>query len=393
MPARSVKVFSTVLPVCVALASCTETGGAYLAGIMAGDYPPANGPGEVMDPNEVHAARGIAAIIEAHLTRLYPSGSVLRDAHPKSTGCVDAVFTVDSNVPERFRHGIFASPGRAFRAVIRFSNSDENALRADREPDGRGMAIKLFDLAAGQKPMTVDPLASQAVGPGNFALAGGASQDFIMISHPTFLVADANGYRLVLEYNDADNALAKLAAPLAALRGMGLSGIRSAIATTSLKIDNPLHTRYWSMVPYQLGTGPNAMAIKFSAVFEPPAVPDPAPDKADPDFLRHAMARTLLGGGAKFVFKLQPKTSENLSVEDSRIEWREDEAPFYPVAAIVIAKQVFDTPARNAACEKLSFSPWHGLPDHKPLGSVNRMRKVIYEAISGFRRGKTEAPR
>jgi hypothetical protein len=58
------------------------------------------------------------------------------------------------------------------------------------------------------------------------------------------------------------------------------------------------------------------------------------------------------------------------------------------VADIVIHRQTFDPKARNTACELLSYSPWHALPDHKPLGAVNRMRKGIYEAISAFRRGK-----
>jgi hypothetical protein len=26
--------------------------------------------------------------------------------------------------------------------------------------------------------------------------------------------------------------------------------------------------------------------------------------------------------------------------------------------------------------------PWHALPEHKPLGSINRLRKVVYERIS-----------
>ena len=101
--------FAFFLSCCVVLASCGETGDADYKGVDASAYPPADGPGEKMDANEVEAARRIAAIIEAHLTRLYPNGRVLRDAHPKSTGCVDAVFTVNSDVPPAFRHGIFAT--------------------------------------------------------------------------------------------------------------------------------------------------------------------------------------------------------------------------------------------------------------------------------------------
>lgn len=381
--------FVCVVSSCVVLSACGETGDAYYARVDTSSYPAADGPGEIMDENEIEAARRITAIIQAHLTRLYPNDPILRDAHPKATGCVDAVFTVNADVPESFRRGIFASPGRSYRAVIRFSNSNEDPRRSDSEPDGRGMAIKLFDLDRGQIPITGDPLASlSSVPAGNLSLAGGPSQDFIMISHPTFMVADPNGYRRIIEYADADNRLAQMMLPFVALAGMGGTGIRSAIGITSLKIDNPLNVRYWSMVPYQLGTGPTALAIKFSANFKPVPEQGAMRNNADPDFLRHAMSKTLREREARFIFEIQPRTSTELSVEDPRIEWREETAPFYSVASIVIPKQDFDTKRRDAACESLSYSPWHALPDHKPLGAVNRMRKVIYESVSAFRRGK-----
>lgn len=58
---------------------------------------------------------------------------------------------------------------------------------------------------------------------------------------------------------------------------------------------------------------------------------------------------------------------------------------FYPVATIRIPRQVFDTPDQNKFCENHSFSPWHALPEHRPLGATNRLRKVIYGQISRVR--------
>jgi hypothetical protein len=84
-------------------------------------------------------------------------------------------------------------------------------------------------------------------------------------------------------------------------------------------------------------------------------------------------------------FMVQPRTSSNMSVEDSMTEWKESIAPFYTVAIINIPKQEFDTPEQNQFCENLSFTPWHSLPEHKPLGAINRMRKIIYENISTVR--------
>ena len=82
-----------------------------------------------------------------------------------------------------------------------------------------------------------------------------------------------------------------------------------------------------------------------------------------------------------------------MSVEDSMTEWKEDEAPFSKVASIRIPRQTFDTVEQNAFCENLSFSPWHALPEHKPLGVTNRLRKVIYEHISRVRHEMNSAAR
>jgi hypothetical protein len=43
--------------------------------------------------------------------------------------------------------------------------------------------------------------------------------------------------------------------------------------------------------------------------------------------------------------------------------------------------------------ENLSFTPWHALPEHRPLGGINRAREVIYEAISTQRHTYNREPR
>jgi hypothetical protein len=83
----------------------------------------------------------------------------------------------------------------------------------------------------------------------------------------------------------------------------------------------------------------------------------------------------------EFMIQRRPQTSLNLSVEDSRMEWLEIDAPFERVAQIDIPPQDFDTEDRKMLCENLSFNPWHSLPEHRPLGAVNRVRKIVYSHI------------
>ncbi len=353
----------------IALAGCAETGDRYFKPIPEASYPPANGPGEVAEPGERDDAARIAAIIVAHLHNLYPTGEIRRDAHPKAHGCVSATLRVLPNLPKNLSVGLFAEP-KAYKALVRYSNSNEDVNYPDYKGDGRGMAIKVYDPPG--VPLTRNP-------------DGLSTQDIIMISHPTFIVAEGSVYRQLIGYTDADNWLTQKLAPILALATLGWTGTKNFLAITGKRIDNPLNTRYWSMVPYQLGLGANAQALKYSAA---PCEPKPVviPDTTDPNYLRAALAGSLAKGSACMRLMVQPRTDPaTQSVEDPRYEWMEDKAPFHPVAEIDIPPQTFNTPAQNAACEKETYSPWHALPEHRPLGGVNRMRKAIYERIEALR--------
>jgi len=56
------------------------------------------------------------------------------------------------------------------------------------------------------------------------------------------------------------------------------------------------------------------------------------------------------------------------------------------VARLVVEPQdSWDEPTAEKANDALAFTPWHGIVDHQPLGSINRVRKAVYEASEKFR--------
>jgi hypothetical protein len=56
------------------------------------------------------------------------------------------------------------------------------------------------------------------------------------------------------------------------------------------------------------------------------------------------------------------------------------------VARIVAPPQPGWSEARSKTIDDgFSFSPWHGLAAHRPLGSINRLRKRAYEMSRQFR--------
>jgi hypothetical protein len=110
------------------------------------------------------------------------------------------------------------------------------------------------------------------------------------------------------------------------------------------------------------------------------------PEPAD-NFLRLAMKQQLLNAPAEFVFGIQRQTNPNtMPIEDASVLWKETQSPFMPVATLRIPMQNFDTHERNQLGENMRFSPWHCLAVHRPLGSINRARRLVYHAISELRR-------
>ena len=120
---------------------------------------------------------------------------------------------------------------------------------------------------------------------------------------------------------------------------------------------------------------------------------EPKPNVADPNFLRNALiTRLAVREGAQPVvmkFQIQLRATDSIDVardiENASSEWSETEHPFVTVATITIPPQDFDSPERRATCESQIFTPWHGVQQHRPIGGINRMRKAVYEASSGFR--------
>jgi hypothetical protein len=79
-----------------------------------------------------------------------------------------------------------------------------------------------------------------------------------------------------------------------------------------------------------------------------------------------------------------------MPIEDATIEWKEAKSPFVKVARLEIAAQ---TPESEEACEVRSFTPWHSIAEHRPLGGISRSRKAIYLSVSKLRHDLNGQPR
>lgn len=334
--------------------------------------PPAeNGYGESVSPGEEALDREIAALSVAVLKkeRAAIAGVMTRDVHAKAHGCVRAEFTVDPGLPADLREGVFAEPGRTYAAWIRFSNGSSK-IQPDKKADARGMAIKLMGVA-GDKLMDGEKKAG--------------TQDFLLITHDAFFVKDGKDYadffrRLERGSNPAWFFFGRLPWRWKEFRAA------SKLVSRGKAMTDPLQGPYFSATPYLLG---ERSVVKYSARPCAPRPPRPNALSGSPDYLRLNMARSLdpkEGAPACLRFLVQRRTEPAaMPVEDSRVPWDEARSPFIPVATITIPAQSFDGGKHARFCENLSFTPWHSLPAHRPLGGINRTRKAVYEAVSAFR--------
>jgi hypothetical protein len=85
---------------------------------------------------------------------------------------------------------------------------------------------------------------------------------------------------------------------------------------------------------------------------------------------------------------------KQMPVEDASIVWPETLSPQQPVGNLTFPAQDAYSPGRRVyADDVLSFNPWHCIEEHRPLGSIMRVRIKAYEMSSRFRHQMNAQPR
>ena len=302
---------------------------------------------------------------------------VLRDAHAKAHGCVKAQVTVLQNLVPELRHGVLAEPGKTWQAWVRLSNGNAYP-QFDRIRDARGMAIKLLDVP-GEK-LTRDPRHA-------------GEQDFVMFNHPVFFVRDVAEYKQNFAAQASGQKIQAFF-PSWDPRSWEIRHLIIALKTLAPAPDSPVSATYSSIAPFKLGPH----NIKYRVVPDPQSCPPyqlPEQNTALPNFLRNALYQQLSLDRVPACFALQVQRQNAdyyMPIEDTSVQWSEDISPFETVATVRVEPQDFDTREQNLACDNLSFNPWHALPEHRPIGGINRLRKAVYEAVSVYRHQRNAAP-
>jgi hypothetical protein len=308
---------------------------------------------ETIDPAEAQVTADFIAFIKATSAKRQPTGPVRRFNQGRAAGCVRAQFEVLDALPISHRVGIFAAR-RSYDAWIRFANASS---KSDRERDVRGMAIRLSGVS------------------GENLTPGESRQDFVLNSHPVMVAPDTKAFMALMKAMEAgglEEATYFLKHPRSALIGL------QSREQPTCHLDIP----YWSATPYLFGTG---RAVKY--IVRPCTPPKSShPHDISDTYLTDALRTRLAEGEACFDFMIQFQVdAKTTPIEDATVEWKEEDAPYHPVARIRIPQQEIGDEESTRRCEEDAFNPWFSLAEHRPLGSMNRARREIYHAMAAFR--------
>ena len=320
-------------------------------------------------PDEEAYIASVIATFEQQLRNLWKPGGFERGGNTKTQGMVRAEFIVHDNLPPEFRRGIYAQP-RTYRAWVRFAGPGPYVTPDIDDVGFMSISIKLMGVP-GPKLMDEEKF----------------TQDLFGVSTPTFVTPDIRA-NAQLQQESLKNA--QIFYFLNLHRPHVLDFIMQGLWIKTQS--SPFEAPYFSCVPYLLGEG-QAMQYsiwpKSNTRTRIPRLPLRPPD----DYLRNAMVAALDAGDVELDIRLQRQTDPHLMpIEDASVLWPEKLSPRISAATLRIPRQKFNSSAQIAFARRLSYNPWHCIPEHRPLGNQSRARQRMYFELSKFRHAMNNVP-
>lgn len=302
----------------------------------------------------------------------------IRDAHAKGFGILRGELSVYPNLPSHLRQGLFSAPA-TFPVVIRLS-STSGAIRSDQIRGVRGMAIKV--LGVGGARIRPDD--------------GNSNQDFVMVNSDTFPFGDVRSYagkgmRLATILARTPDPILKASCVLARVASRALTPLHvripEAVQLFARPNDHVLGETYHSAAPLRYGNHVAKICVAPLSESVTNLTGQHIPRSAGDNAHRTAVEGFFAQHSADYEVRVQLCTDPaRMPIENATARWSAEESPHVPVARITLPRQDTTSAAlRTYAEDVLSFNSWNGLADHRPLGSINRLKLRVYDESSKFR--------
>ena len=330
---------------------------------------------------EAHEAQTLASLMNTlhgiSETTFKHSGHAIRSVHAKSHGLLRGELRVLQGLPPTLAQGIFARPG-SWPVVMRLSTVPGDILD-DSISTPRGLAIKVVGVEGERLEGS----------------EGATTQDFVLVNGRSFPAPGAAKFltSLKLLAPTTDKAPNLKKAVSAVLRGAErvVEAFGGESATLKGLGGHPethiLGETFFSQAPILFG--PYMAKVSVAPVSAELVALKNAKLKLNghPNGLREAVLDFFAGTAGEWELRVQLCTDlGTMPIEDASVAWPEDASPYVAVARITVLPQDSWSEARSAAVDDgMAFSPWHGVRDHRPIGSVMRVRKAVYEMSAHFR--------
>lgn len=341
---------------------------------------------EVKQPNEDEQTRQVVeSMARVNKLMFEKHRHAIRDAHAKSHGILRAELQIYDNLPEPLAQGLFKTPA-IYPVIIRFSTAP-GAIMPDGQPTFRGMALKVIGVN-GPKFLPED--------------ADALTQDFLLVNHSVIPTGTVDTYlqqQLKLEKQ------AGLPEELQEVQSKLITGVHKVLDAVGIHPEpndlgvgkantHILGETFFSMAALRYGD----YIAKLSAV---PVSDNLQPlrgqeiDASNDSALRDLVVAFFMDHSAEYELRVQLCTDlTTMPVEDGSVEWPQEQSSYQPIAKLVIPAQNAYSPARRVyADDVLTFNPFHCLPEHRPLGSIMRARRLAYETSSRYRHEMNAQPR
>jgi len=310
-------------------------------------------------------------------TTLTGTAGPFRSVHAKSHGLLYGKLTIAEGLPEALAQGLF-SWAQTYPVIMRLSTTPGDILD-DSISTPRGLAVKILGVRG-------ERVAGSQ---------GDTTQDFVLVNGPVFNAPNAGGFlrslKLLEPTTNKMEGLKKLTSAVA--RGaeavIEAAGGQSPTLTSlgGQQEHHILGESFYSQTPILYGKyiakiGIFPVSPELTALTKKPLT-----NNGEPNMLRNVVVDFFLNNSATWEVRVQLCMNlETMPVEDASVAWPEDESPYVTVATLTAAAQDPWTVEKIGAIDEgLSFSPWHALAAHRPLGSVNRARKAAYAMSAKFR--------
>ncbi|WRT70154.1 uncharacterized protein IL334_007148 [Kwoniella shivajii] len=293
-----------------------------------------------------------------------------RGTHVKSLAFVKGSLKIKEDIPTYLRHGLFSTPGMKYDVIGRYAN-EPSFILPDNTSAPRGFSMKVFDVHGERLSSTSDGSMNEG------------TQDFLFNNAPIVELTDLDTtieiFELRTKYFDNPTQLK--------IELAKRSDRLKQFAPDMLPNEYVVGSTFYSQSSFKFGP----YACKFSLLpissTQEEFINQTIPKDADTTFHRDHLRSFYSTKSTEYTLRAQFCSDlKNQPVEDASVEWKESYAPWYDLATLSFPPQDTFSDARRVWWEdRIGLSPWDGLKDHRPLGSINRLRHKAYEMSRAFR--------